>query len=142
MGKTFCPKFIWHWFSFSYKKIVTQKSYTFCIIFIENFREFIIIYAKMKIIYTDELEELLYEDSRRYPQNIADSYRDIIKIIQTADNSMQLHTFKFLNMHQLKWDKKWIWSVRIDYHRRLLFRILNDWKIEIIKLVSITNHYE
>ena len=121
---------------------MTQKSYTFCIIFIENFREFIIIYAKMKIIYTDELEELLYENSRRYPQNVADSYRDIIKIIQTADNSMQLHTFKFLNMHQLKWDKKWIWSVRIDYHRRLLFTILNDWKIEIIKLVSITNHYE
>ena len=56
----------------------------------------------MKIIYTDELEELLYEDSRRYPQNVADSYRDVIKIIQTADNSMQLHTFKFLNMHQLK----------------------------------------
>jgi len=45
---------------------------------------------------------------------------------------------KQLNLHELKWDKKWLYSINATWDIRLLFR--KEWNFLLIEFIELGNH--
>ena len=96
----------------------------------------------MKVIYTDELEELLYEDSRRYPhKNLAmDMWipeNHILmpsknwEIIEMYDNVTVLWK-ETLKLDTVMVDGKWTWHLSGEYVIKARSIMAEDWVLALI----------
>lgn len=98
----------------------------------------------MKVIFrSDELEYLMYvENVWKYPQWVLKSYQKRVAELSNLENSFDMFRLKILDVEELKWNMRWYFSARLNKWRRLIFRILRDWTIEIVEICGITNHYQ
>ena len=101
----------------------------------------------MRIEFSDDYLEHLYLDiskgKPKFQEIVIKKYRRTIDFLLTIGSSQKFHEFKGLNFEALKGDRKGSYSVRIDYHYRLIFRLRDD-KLELEEIVLIdelTNHY-
>ena len=80
----------------------------------------------------------------RFDKHVIEKFKKTLKILQRLPDTASLRAFRSLNFEALKGDKKGLYSVRVDYHYRLLFIIEKDIvKVsEIITIEDLTNHYQ
>jgi toxin HigB-1 len=71
-------------------------------------------------------------------------FKKTILILKNANSLKELKMFRGLNLEALKGDYKGLFSVRVDYHFRLIIGIELD-KIlikEVVTIEELTNHYK
>ena len=90
-----------------------------------------------------ELEYLMYQKTVwKYPQWVLRSYQKKVAELANLKNSLEMFLLRTLDVEELKWDKIWYFSARLNKWWRLIFRILKDWTVEIVEICDITNHYQ
>ena len=102
----------------------------------------------MVIEYEKEYLEELYIDGKcknkkyRFQKSIISKYQKRIDILMAATRIEDLFVFNSLNFEALD---NGYYSIRIDYHYRLEFRVRNEGNEKIITICTvtdITNHYK
>ena len=82
----------------------------------------------------------------RYSQEVILKFKKTILMLKNAESIRELKKFRGLNFEALKGDYKGCYSVRVDYHYRLIMRIgEHDRSIlidEILIVEDLTNHYQ
>ena len=102
----------------------------------------------MRIEFQDDYLEQLYLDiakgKPKFQEIVIKKYRKTIDLLVTIGSSQKFHDFKGLNFEALTRNRKGSYSVRIDYHYRLIFRLENDILEleEIILIDELSNHYQ
>lgn len=80
----------------------------------------------------------------KYNDKVINKFKKTLKILAHAPDTKSLWTLNSLGFERLKGDKKHLFSVRVDYHYRLTFKI--DQGIinieEILSIEGLTNHYQ
>ncbi|MDX2190063.1 MAG: type II toxin-antitoxin system RelE/ParE family toxin [Bacteroidota bacterium] len=101
----------------------------------------------MVITFEDEYLEFLYSGTilkgkPKFSQEVVKKFIKTIDIIKYVENTNKLHEFKGLNFEALKGNLKGKYSVRVDYHYRMIFRIEQDKMIveEIVVIERLSNH--
>jgi len=96
----------------------------------------------------DYLENLFTGDplkgKPKYNDSVITKFKKVIIILKNVDSSIELSKFRGLNFEALKGNKKGLFSVRIDYGYRLVFRLENDLVqlTEIVIIEELSNHYK
>ena len=102
----------------------------------------------MVIEYEKEYLEELYIDGKcknkkyRFQKSIISKYQKRIDILMAATRIEDLFVFNSLNFEALD---NGYYSIRIDYHYRLEFRVRNEGNEKVITICTvtdITNHYK
>lgn len=93
------------------------------------------------------LETLAKDEAKgkpRFDVHVIGKFKKTLKILQRMPDTRSLRTLNSLNFEGLKGDRKGQFSVRVDYHYRLLFTIEHDviTVSEIIVIEELTNHYQ
>ncbi len=103
----------------------------------------------MVIKFSDEYLENLAKDKPvkgkpRFDKQVITKFKKTLKILQRSPDSHSLRAFASLNFESLKGDRKGYYSVRVDYHFRLIFTIEKDvvQVSEVITVEELTNHYQ
>jgi toxin HigB-1 len=82
------------------------------------------------------------------PQFSADvilKFKKTVLKLQFADNIRELRKFKGLNFEALKGNWKGYYSVRVDYHYRLILSVEEDGSVtvtQVLVIEDLTNHYQ
>jgi len=103
----------------------------------------------MKIRFNNDYLEAFYtgepvKGKPKYNIEVIEKFRKAVKKISAIDSVKELYKFKGLNFEALKGDLKGFYSVRVDYHYRLIVSIEKE-EIsikEIIIIEDLTNHYQ
>jgi len=81
----------------------------------------------------------------KYSSGVIVKFKKTILKLQFADSIRELSALKGLNFEALKGDKAGYYSVRVDYHYRLILSIEKNESIaitEILVVEDLTNHYQ
>jgi proteic killer suppression protein len=81
----------------------------------------------------------------KYSADIILKFKKTILKMQFVDNVRELRKFKGLNFEALKGDLKGYYSVRVDYHYRLILSVEEDGSVtvsQVLVIEDLTNHYE
>ncbi|HWJ26904.1 MAG TPA: type II toxin-antitoxin system RelE/ParE family toxin [Flavisolibacter sp.] len=81
----------------------------------------------------------------KYSSEVVIKFKKTILRLQFADNIKQLSAIKGLNFEALKGNMKGFYSVRVDYHYRLILSVEHEGSIvikEILVIEDLTNHYQ
>lgn len=104
----------------------------------------------MIIEYEQSYLKELYDTSKcknrkyRYDSMVIKKYQKRIDILMAATRIEDLFVFNSLNFESLR-GKQNYYSIRIDYHYRLIFRVRKkeaEAVLTICTVVDITNHYQ
>lgn len=93
------------------------------------------------------LEALAQDDAKgkpKYSDKVISRFKRTLKILEHAPDTKSLWTLNGLGFERLKGNKKELFSVRVDYHYRLTFKIEQDIINiqEILIIDGLTNHYQ
>lgn len=93
------------------------------------------------------LESLAKDEAKgkpKYDKHVITKFKKTLKILQRMPNTRSLRTLNSLNFEGLKGNRKGQYSVRVDYHYRLIFSIEQDviTVSEIIVIEELSNHYQ
>lgn len=81
----------------------------------------------------------------KYSKDIITKFKKTILKMQFADNIRQLSASKALNFELLKGELKGKYSVRVDYHYRLILSLQKGNSValrDILIVEDLTNHYQ
>lgn len=82
----------------------------------------------------------------RYAQDVILKFKKTVLMLKNTESIRELKKFRGLNFEALKGDFKGYYSVRVDYHYRLILSIgENDQAVvikEILVVEDLTNHYQ
>lgn len=83
-----------------------------------------------------------YKGKLPFPSEVAIKFKQRIFQISKAVNMQELRNIKSFHFEKLK-EKKYEgrYSIRINQAYRIIFRIVEDGKVEIICIEEISNHY-
>lgn len=96
----------------------------------------------MRFEFKDKNLLLLYKEEKnahRYPAGVVEAFFDIMAIISSASNEMDIRAFKSLHYEKLKGDRAEQISLKLNKQYRLILEIKkdqNDKKIWIIEIVD------
>lgn len=103
----------------------------------------------MTIRFSDSYLESLAKDENikgkpKFDKNVIIKFKKTLKILQRMPDTKSLHFLNSLNFEALKGKLKGKYSVRVDYHYRLIFLIeQNEITVsEIIVIEDLNNHYQ
>lgn len=90
------------------------------------------------------LQDLPVKGKPKYDIHVIQKFKKVIKILQKMPNLVSLKNLNSLNFEPLKGKLKGMYSVRVDYHYRLIFSIETETieVLEIIIIEDLTNHYQ
>jgi proteic killer suppression protein len=81
----------------------------------------------------------------KYSSGVVLKFKKKVLLLQNANNTQELRSFRSLNFEALKGNLKGFYSVRVDLSYRLIFTVDKDEKItieEIITIHDLSNHYQ
>lgn len=82
----------------------------------------------------------------RYAQEVIGKFKKTVLMLKNAENISELRKFRGLNFEALKGKFKGYYSVRVDYHYRLIVSVGLDNQAlmitEILVIEDLTNHYQ
>lgn len=80
----------------------------------------------------------------KFGKHVIVKYKKTLKILQRMPDTRSLSTLNSLNFEALRGNRKGYFSVRVDYHYRLIFSIEHDiiTVSEIIIIEELSNHYQ
>ena len=98
----------------------------------------------MKVITSsEELQELLFETwTWWYPKWVVKNFQLKVALLESCQNSTEMYKLTTLRVHKLQWKKDEILAITLTYNYRLEIKMLQDWVIEIVELIRISNHYQ
>ncbi|MEK6780302.1 MAG: type II toxin-antitoxin system RelE/ParE family toxin [Bacteroidota bacterium] len=87
---------------------------------------------------------LLVKGKPRYQEQVITKFKKTILMLKNAEDLSQLKLFRGLNFEALKGDYKGFYSVRVDYHYRLILGVELDRILvkEVLTVEDLTNHYQ
>ena len=93
------------------------------------------------------LEALAKDDVKgkpKYSKDVVTKFKKTLKILEIMPTTNGLWKLNNLGFEALKGDRKGYFSVRVDYHYRLIFEVENDIINirEILTITELTNHYQ
>ncbi|WP_316816720.1 type II toxin-antitoxin system RelE/ParE family toxin [Pedobacter nyackensis] len=99
---------------------------------------------KFNNLYLEALAQDETKGKPKYNDKVVYKFRKTLKILQHVPDTKSLWTLNGLGFERLKGDKKELFSVRVDYHYRLIFKIEQDVINirEILIINELTNHYQ
>lgn len=99
---------------------------------------------KFNNIYLEALAKDDVKGKQRYSKDVVAKFRKTLKILEIMPTTTSLWKLNSLAFEALKGDKKGYFSVRVDYHYRLIFEVENDIINirEILTITELTNHYQ
>ena len=95
----------------------------------------------MRFVFKDQDLLMLYTlgaNARRYPPGVVDAFFDVMAVIASATNEMDIRTLKSLHFEKLSGNRSHQHSLRLNKQYRLIIEISRDeqgkaiWVIEII----------
>lgn len=104
----------------------------------------------MIVRFNNSYLQKLFEDSPvtgkpKYSSDVITKFKKTILKLQFADEIRDIKAQRGLNFETLKGKMKEYYSVRVDYHYRLILTIDKKGTLnvsEIITIVDLTNHYQ
>ncbi|MVN20813.1 type II toxin-antitoxin system RelE/ParE family toxin [Mucilaginibacter arboris] len=80
----------------------------------------------------------------KYDKSVIIKFKKTLKILQRMPDTKSLRLLNSLNFEPLKGKLKGKYSVRVDYHYRLIFLIEQDeiTVTEILLIEDLSNHYQ
>lgn len=103
----------------------------------------------MTVRFTNDYLQKLYlglsvKGKPRYQEQVIKKFKKTILLLKNAEDLSQLKLFRGLNFEALKGDYKGFYSVRIDYHYRLILGVEQDRILvkEVLTVEDLTNHYQ
>jgi toxin HigB-1 len=81
----------------------------------------------------------------KYNSEVIRKLKKTILLLQNADNTNQLRSFRSLNFEMLKGDLKGFYSVRVDRGYRLILTVDKSGEVsiqEILTVHDLNNHYQ
>jgi toxin HigB-1 len=99
---------------------------------------------KFNNIYLEALAKDDVKGKPKYSRDVVIRFKKTLKILQQMPDTKSLWTLNSLGFESLKGGRKGYFSVRVDYHYRLIFEVRHD-KIsirEILIISELTNHYQ
>ena len=101
----------------------------------------------MTVRFTNDYLQKLYlglsvKGKPRYQEQVIKKFKKTILLLKNAEDLSQLKLFRGLNFEALKGDYKGFYSVRIDYHYRLILGVEQDRILvkEVLTVEDLTNH--
>lgn len=101
----------------------------------------------MTVRFTNDYLQKLYlglsvKGKPRYQEQVIKKFKKTILLLKNAEDLSQLKLFRGLNFEALKGDCKGFYSVRIDYHYRLILGVEQDRILvkEVLTVEDLTNH--
>ena len=79
---------------------------------------------------------------REYSKGIIERYKRVIQQLIAIKRLEELKQFKGLRFEYLKGNRKKDCSIRLNDQYRLIFRPINEKKIEVLLIKDISKHYE
>jgi toxin HigB-1 len=100
----------------------------------------------MTVKFEDLYLEKLYRGEQvkgkpRFSEEVVRRFKKTVFLITQSQDTLELSRYVFLHFEALKGNKTGLFSVRINYHYRLEFRITKQ-EVEIVHVVELSNHYE
>ena len=94
--------------------------------------------------YLEDLAKDTINGKPKFDKYVVLKYKKTLKILQRMPDTKSLWVLNSLNFEALKGDRKGFFSVRVDYHYRLIFTIEEDLITvsEVITIEELTNHYQ
>lgn len=103
----------------------------------------------MTVRFTNDYLQKLYlglsvKGKPSYQEQVIKKFKKTILLLKNAEDLSQLKLFRGLNFEALKGDYKGFYSVRIDYHYRLILGVEQDRILvkEVLTVEDLTNHYQ
>ena len=103
----------------------------------------------MIVKFNNEYLEKLYlglsvKGKPRYQGQVITKFKKTILMLKNAEDLSQLKLFRGLNFEALKGNYKGFYTVRVDYHYRLILGIEQDRILvnEVLTVEDLTNHYQ
>lgn len=80
----------------------------------------------------------------KYQEQVISKFKKTILILKRAEDIKQIKLFRGLNFEALKGNYKGFYSVRVDYHYRLILSIGQDEVSvkDVLTVEDLTNHYQ
>jgi toxin HigB-1 len=80
----------------------------------------------------------------KYQEQVISKFKKTILILKRAEDIKQIKLFRGLNFEALKGNYKGFYSVRVDYHYRLILSIERDEVSikDVLAVEDLTNHYQ
>jgi len=80
----------------------------------------------------------------RYQGQVITKFKKTILTLKNAEDLKQIKLFRGLNFEALKGDYKGFYSVRVDYHYRLILGVDQNKVLvkEVLTVEGLTNHYK
>jgi toxin HigB-1 len=94
--------------------------------------------------YLESLAKDTVKGKPKYDKQVVVKFIKTLKILQRMPDTKSLWTLHSLNFEALKGDRKGYFSVRVDYHYRLIFALDKDLLTisEVIIITELTNQYQ
>ncbi|MEO7394179.1 MAG: type II toxin-antitoxin system RelE/ParE family toxin [Chitinophagaceae bacterium] len=80
----------------------------------------------------------------KYNLEVILKFKKTVLMLKNTENIKELRKFRGLNFEALKGDFKGYYSVRVDYHYRLILSVEKDSVMitDILIIEDLTNHYQ
>ncbi|MCY7309290.1 MAG: type II toxin-antitoxin system RelE/ParE family toxin [Chitinophagaceae bacterium] len=80
----------------------------------------------------------------RYNQEVILKFKKTVLMLKNTESIKELRKFRGLNFEALKADYKGYYSVRVDYHYRLILSVEKDSVVitDVLIIEDLTNHYQ
>ena len=102
----------------------------------------------MLVIFSDSYYELLYTGGKlpgkpRFPPEVIKQYRLRIDQVKNSASTQELAKFRSLRLEKLepKNAPDPVYSIRVNDQYRVEFHLGNDGRIEIVKIIRMSDHY-
>jgi plasmid maintenance system killer protein len=103
----------------------------------------------MIVQFNNDYLERLFEGKKvvgkpKYSKEVITKFKKAILKLANASNINELRKIRSLNFESLKGNLKGYYSVRVDYHYRLILTVENDEikLIDVLIVEDLTNHYQ
>jgi proteic killer suppression protein len=99
---------------------------------------------KFKNFYLEALAKDEVKGKPKYSIDVVAKFKKTLRILEIMPTTNSLWKLNNLGFEALKGNRKGYFSVRVDYHYRLVFEIENDIINirEILIISELTNHYQ
>lgn len=80
----------------------------------------------------------------KYSSEVVEKFKKTVLKLSYAENLREIRNQQGLNFEALKGNYKGFYSVRVDYHYRLILTIDEDDQMKVLEVITVhelTNHY-
>lgn len=93
---------------------------------------------KLEALYTEE------KDAHKYPQEVVDSFFEVMAILEAISNERELYSFKSLRFEKLKGKRgrKGQYSLRLNRQWRLIITLEKDINGKYICIIDIEDYHD